>query len=272
MKRAITFVLLILLLALGVACANALLAASADDREERVLILDPGGSFSLDNVNGDVTVRASEGQQVKIVALKRARAMDQAKAQAALSKIKVAIESSPGEILVKTLYPNAKGGLLNLGAWVSVDYTITVPRGTILKLSGVNGTVDVAVPAAHVSCEVTNGSIRAEGAGLLSATTVNGSIHFAVQDIREVSSTNGAIEGTLHSLKPGSGKVETVNGSITLSFAKGAAFRIEAENVNGSIRNDLPGLTGEKHSVSGDLNGGGGTLSVETVNGAIQIR
>ncbi len=272
MRRAMTGILLTMILGLGVACAGALLASSANEREEHDFTLEPGGSFSLDNMNGDVTVQVSEGQGVKVVALKRVKAMDQAKAQAALQKVKVAIESAPREIEVKTSYPNVQGGLLNLGAWVSVDYTITVPRGTSLKLSGVNGTMDVAVPASKVSCEVTNGSIRVEGADLLSAATVNGSIHFAVEELREVSSTNGAIEGSLHSLKPDSGKVETVNGSITLSLAKGVAVRIEAENVNGSIRNDLPGLAGEKHSISGDLNGGGATLSLETVNGTIQIR
>ncbi|OYV99748.1 MAG: hypothetical protein B7X11_05075 [Acidobacteria bacterium 37-65-4] len=267
----IIFALLIMLLALNGACANALLAASANDREERVFTLEPGGVFSLDNVNGDITVQASEGKQVKVVALKRAKAMDQAKAQAALLKVKVLIESSPSEISVKTSYPNAREGLLNLGAWVSVDYTVMVPGGTALKLSGVNGTVNVTVPASVVLCEVTNGSIRVEGASLLTATTVNGSIRFAVENIREVTSTNGAIEGSVLSVKPSAGKVETVNGSITLSLAKAAAARIEAENVNGSIRNDLPGLNEEKHSLSGDLNGGGFALSVETVNGAIEI-
>jgi DUF4097 and DUF4098 domain-containing protein YvlB len=63
-----------------------------------------------------------------------------------------------------------------------------------------------------------------------------------------------------------------VNGSVTLSLPRDAAVRIEAENVNGSIRNELPGLHAEKHSLSGDLNGGGGTLSIETVNGGIEIK
>lgn len=271
MRRAITVVILILLLALSAACANALLAASANDREERVFTLEPGGSFSLDNVNGDIAVQASEGKQVKVVALKRARAMDQEKAKAALLNVKVVIESSPSEILVKTFYPNAKEGLLHLGAWVSVDYTVMVPSGTVLKLSGVNGTINVAVPVSEVSCEVTNGSIRVEGARLLTAATVNGSIRFSVENIHEVTSTNGAIEGTVLSLKPSSGQVETVNGTIALNIAKAAAVRIEAENVNGSIRNELPGFSQEKHSLSGDLNGGGATLSAKTVNGGIEI-
>lgn len=272
MKRAIAPILLLMLMALGVACTSALLAASADDREEHAFTLEAGGRFSLENVNGDITIRASEGNRVQVVAVKKVKAMDQEKAREALSKLKVAIESSPREIVVKTIYPSAKEGLVNLGFFMSVEYTVTVPEGTNLDLSGVNGTITIAVPGAEASCETTNGSIRAEGAKLLSATTVNGRIRFDVENVREVSSTNGSVEGTLRALKPAGGKLETVNGTVTLSLPRGAAVRIEAENVNGSIRNELAGLTGEKHSLSGDLNGGGGTLSIETVNGGIEIK
>lgn len=272
MKRAITLVLLLLLMAMNVACGGALLAASADDREEHAFTLEAGGKFSLENVNGDMTVRASEGNRVQVVAVKKVKAMDQERAKEALSKLKVAIESSPGEIVVKTIYPNAKEGLLNMGSSMSVEYTVTVPEGTNLSLSGVNGTITIAVPAAKVSCETTNGSIRVDGAKLLSATTVNGRIRFDVENIHEVSSTNGSVEGTLRALKPSGGKVETVNGSVTLIIPKTAAVRIEAENVNGSVHNELDGLSSEKHSLSGDLNGGGSTLSIETVNGGIGVK
>ena len=71
------------------------LAASADDREEHAFTLEAGGKFSLDNINGDITVRASEGNRVQVVAVKKAKAMDQERAKEALSKLKVAIESSP---------------------------------------------------------------------------------------------------------------------------------------------------------------------------------
>ena len=122
---------------------------------------------------------------------------------------------------MKTIYPSAKESLLNLGSSMSVEYTVTVPEGTNLQLSGVNGTITIAVPASEVSCETTNGSIRVEGARLLSATTVNGRIRFDVENVHEVSSTNGSVEGTLRSLKPSGGKVETVNGSVTLSLPEG---------------------------------------------------
>jgi hypothetical protein len=47
---------------------------------------------------------------------------------------------------------------------------------------------------------------------------------------------------------------------------------VEAENVNGGLSSDLPGISRSKHSLQGDLNGGGKTLAIETVNGGIHIK
>jgi hypothetical protein len=271
MKR-LTIATLLALMLVSAGCAHAILAAAASDREERTLPLDAGGSFSLENVNGDLTVRASTGGKVHLVAEKRARALDQSKAREALDKLKIEVESTPSAIDVKTVYPNATEGFLKTGSFLSVDYTLEVPEGTVLKYSGVNGTVDIQVPAAEVSCEVTNGSVTVDGAKRLSATTVNGGIGFTADSVDELSSTNGRIEGRLLSLKPAEGKIETVNGSVTMTIPAKASLRVEAENVNGSITSDVPGLSSEKHSLSGDLNGGGATLSIETVNGSISVK
>jgi DUF4097 and DUF4098 domain-containing protein YvlB len=62
-----------------------------------------------------------------------------------------------------------------------------------------------------------------------------------------------------------------VNGSVTLRVSPDAALRLDLENVNGSIESVVPGLEGGKHSKGGDVNGGGNALSVQTVNGSIQV-
>ena len=154
---------------------------------------------------------------------------------------------------------------------MSVEYTVTVPEGTNLNLSGVNGTITIAVPAAKVSCETTNGSIRVDGAKLLSATTVNGRIRFDVENIHEVSSTNGSVEGTL-GLEAERGQGRDGERLGHPHHSQDRRVRIEAENVNGSVHNELDGLSSEKHSLTGDLNGGGSTLSIETVNGGIGVK
>ena len=272
MKRQTIVALLAMLLLLSVGCTQAMLAASATDREEHSLPFGPGGTVSLENVNGDLTVRVVDGQQVHILAEKRAKALDAAKAKEALDKLKIVIGSSTNEIKIESVYPSTRGSLLNVGVYLSVNYVLEVPRGTKLKLGVVNGSMAIDAPGSEVSCELTNGSVRVEQARLLSATTVNGKIVFTAENVEDVSSTNGSVEGKILSPKPSAGRIETVNGHVAVALIPAAAVRIEAENVNGSIHSALTGMESEKHNLSGDLNGGGATLAIETVNGGIEIK
>ena len=272
MKRQTIIALLAMLLLLSVGCTQAMLAASATDREEHSLPLGPGGTVSLENVNGSLTVRAIDGQQVHILAEKQAKALDEAKAKEALGKLKIVIGSSTDEIKIESVYPSTRGGLLNIGVYLSVNYVLEVPKGTKLKLGAVNGSMTVDAPGSEVSCELTNGSVRVEQARLIAATTVNGKIVFTADNVGEVSSTNGSVEGKILSPKPSAGRIESVNGRVAVALIPEAAVRIEAENVNGSIHSAFSGLESERHNLSGDLNGGGATLAIETVNGGIEIK
>jgi DUF4097 and DUF4098 domain-containing protein YvlB len=255
-----------------VGCAQQLLGATAKERVERTIPLNKGGTFSLDNVNGKVVVTLAKGDEVHIVAEKTVRAMEEAKAKAGLSKLEVAIESTPQTIRVESRFPKSQGLFSSAGFSGSVDYTVEVPAGTHIALSSVNGAITVDTPGSQVTCETTNGSVEVVGAELLKAATVNGKIRFDAENIEEINSTNGGIDGTIRSAAPSRGKVGTVNGHVTIALSPKASLRVEAENVNGGLSSDLPGITRSKHSLQGDLNGGGKTLSIETVNGGIEIR
>ena len=183
----------------------------------------------------------------------------------------MAVDAGPSAVSVETRYPKFQGMFGGAGYSVSVAYTVEVPPGTQVSLNTVNGAVRVDAPGSPVSCETTNGSVRVSGAGILKAVTVNGKIEFTAENVDEVSSTNGSVEGTVQSVRPSSGKVETVNGTVTLRLPSATAVRIEAENVNGGVQSGFPALKGSKHSLSGDLNSGGQTLSIETVNGSIHV-
>lgn len=271
MKK-LVIVPILALLAFGlIGCTQAILGASANERVEKTLPLAKGGTFSLDNVNGPLNVTLGRDGEVHFVAEKIAKAFDEAKAKEYLDKMEVAVTSDANTVSVETRYPKSNS-LFTVGAGSgSVAYTVQVPPGTKLKLTTVNGAVDLNTPGCEVSCETTNGHVEVSAAGLLSAATVNGKIRFKADSLEEVSTTNGGIEGELLSLKPGKGHVETVNGGVTLTLPAAAAFSIEAENVNGSVRSAFPGLTASKHSIRGEANGGGQTLNVETVNGHVEI-
>lgn len=271
MKKVIV-VQLLALLALGlIGCTQAILGASANERVEKRLPLPLGGTFTLENVNGPLSVTLGGKGEVHIVAEKVAKAFDEEKAKEYLGKIEVAITSDAGGVKVETKYPKSSNSFFSGVGSGSVAYTVEVPPGTKLKLTTVNGAVKLDTPGCEANCETTNGRVEVSSAGLLEAATVNGGIHFKADNVGEVSTTNGGIEGELLSLRPGKGHVETVNGGITLALPAAASFSLEAENVNGSVKSSFLGLEASKHSIRGDANGGGQTISVETVNGHIEI-
>jgi hypothetical protein len=271
MKKAIVVPLLGLLIIGLAGCTQAILGASANERVEKRLPLPKGATFTLENVNGSLTVSLGAEGEVHIVAEKVAKAFDEEKAREYLGKMEVVITTDAEGVKVETKCPKSSQSFFSGVGSGSVAYTVEVPRGSKLKLTTVNGAVKLETPGCDVNCETTNGGVQVSGAGLLDAATVNGAIHFKADGVGDVSTTNGGIEGEVLSLKPGKGHVETVNGGITLSFPASASFSLEAENVNGSVTSSFPGLEASKHSVRGDANGGGQTLTVETVNGHVDI-
>ena len=64
--------------------------------------LDEGGSISLDNVNGDVTVEAWEGNDVRV----EFRIYGSSDKQ--LDKVKVRVNSDPSHISIETHYDKSK--------------------------------------------------------------------------------------------------------------------------------------------------------------------
>jgi hypothetical protein len=271
MKRIAIALLMVALLVGATACSQAIMGSSVEERVEKRIPLPKGGSFSLENVNGAVTVDLGPEGEVYLVAEKTVKAVDEAKAKDYLGKMEVTVNTQGNEVKVETVYPKSSKSIFSMGCSGSVAYTVKVPPGTALKLTTVNGSMNMNVPGSEAACETTNGSVNVEAAGRLSATTVNGKVRFSADEVEEVCTTNGGIEGEILSQKPGKGHVETVNGSIALKVPAGAAFTLEAENVNGSVRSTISGLTTSKHSIRGDVNGGGATLSVETVNGSVEV-
>jgi DUF4097 and DUF4098 domain-containing protein YvlB len=70
-------------------------------------------------------------------------------------------------------------------------------------------------------------------------------------------------------------RVETVNGSVDVAFAKASSIRYDLETVNGRIEGDLAipveGKFGPKEA-RGSYNGGAESLRCETVNGSIRLK
>jgi len=203
-------------------------------------------------------------------------------------------------------------GFRNFGSGVTVDYTITLPKTAMLgKVSTVNGNVELSetfgntvarstngtvkvdkaqgIAEAHtvngnieirdtkgnIDIHTTNGSIRVENVeGTITAKSVNGNISLSgVTSVKEARTTNGSIKAGITGSAPEGMNINTVNGSVELSFPQDINAEMDIESAHGKI--SAPGgLTINMETISprhmtGKLGAGGNKIQVKTVNGSI---
>jgi DUF4097 and DUF4098 domain-containing protein YvlB len=225
--------------------------------------LSVGGTVSLENVNGDVTIEVWENSEVWVQAVKSASS------QELLDGLEVEIDASSSAVRIDTKYPSTRRSKhaaqdhekRERGSFTKVEYTLTIPRTAVVdEVDLVNGNLMIVGVEGGVEAETVNGNIVVrEGAGDASLSTVNGDIE-------------------LHADRLGYGEsidLESVNGALDLYLAASAGAEIRAESLNGRLRNDF-GIEVRKgkyvgSDLKGNVGGGGALVNLETVNGSITV-
>ena len=243
----------------------------ADYQEEfsKTVPLKAGGLFSLENVNGRVSISTWKEDKAEIKALKVAE-----RDKENLKKVEIIVEESAGGVVVRAVWPKYSHNLR-----VSVDFDIRVPEGTNLRgVETVNGDVQVTGPYGSIGVSTTNGGIEASAAkGDLDAETTNGDILVrGVEGRVKVETTNGSIR--LEQVRFAGGiEAETTNGGITLRLEDPDKVdaSLRAETTNGHISFDFP-VTLKKikkapHSLEVEIGQGGPEILLSTTNGSITI-
>jgi len=222
--------------------------------------LQAGGYLSLENINGDVTIEGWKKKEVSITATKKGERKD-------LDRMKIVVDVDKYEgkdwIHIETEYLESAGGLLDfLKGAGSIDYTIKAPSDAILEdIEMVNGNLKVSGITDSLSLSTVNGSITATGmTGSAWVETVNGNLDLSFDKMSGGQTVD----------------LESVNGGISLRIPAKANARVEAETLNGNVSNEF-GLTVEKgewigRSIEGLLGPGGARITLETVNGSIDIK
>ncbi len=232
--------------------------ALADVREEERFsyTLESGGRLSLENVNGSISITGGSGDQVEIVAHKKADD------QEALDEIEIRIDATASRISIDTELPNSKGwwGGNNKGA--SVSYELSVPSNIDLDgISSVNGGIDIRGVFGNIKAETVNGGIDVEDASAdLKLETVNGGLDARMSSLTGDQRVN----------------CDTVNGRISLTLPENADASVSVDTVNGSINASDFGLKVDKgfvgKSLDGDIGGGSARVTANTVNGGVKLR
>ncbi|MFK7956256.1 MAG: DUF4097 domain-containing protein [Lysobacterales bacterium] len=216
--------------------------------------LDSNGAISVDNVNGDIEIRAWDESDVQLTY------RITGKSEKTLERVKVKVKADASHLRINTVHSksNSWWGSSDGG---SVSYEMKVPMGARLRsVETVNGSIEIVGVSGEVDAETVNGSIEVRG----------------VSSDAKLSTVNGRVEAQLDRLQSDQRvSLESVNGQILVYLPDDADVEIRAETVHGSLRNDF-GLPVDKGMVGKDLRGrlgsGGGRLTLDTVNGSISIR
>ncbi|MDD5541768.1 MAG: DUF4097 family beta strand repeat-containing protein [Acidobacteriia bacterium] len=211
-----------------------------------------GGSVSVRNVNGSITVTGWDQERVQLVAVKSAGGFDDHDAQENLKRLEVHIDQNGNTLTVETRSPSG----FHFGG--GVTYTLKVPRRCDLELHSTNGGLNTSDVEGTIRLGTTNGTIKADNIG----GTLNGT------------TTNGRIIATFNKVSGDLVHLSTTNGSIQLSLPEDAGAVVEAHTTNGSIKTDFPittrGTVG-RHSLEGTIGKGGTRIQLRTTNGSISI-
>ncbi len=213
----------------------------------QTLPLAADGSLEIANVNGSVTIRAWDREEIDVQAVKTAKNNE------ALHAIRIDVESRRGVVEISAHLPNRGDA--------SVSYEISLPRGASVDAEAVNGPLVVRGVEGLLDLEAVNGALTVEAAkGPIDAATVNGALTVGYVDV------SGAPLADL----------ESVNGELTVFLPATTTGSFSADTVNGGIETDFPlevtkARFGPMRSLEGRLGEGGGRFDMETVNGRIRI-
>lgn len=234
-------------LALG-GCVDGNFGMHSRESVDETRPLAANGEFTLENTNGSVKVATWDEPRVRIEAVKHAAS------ERALEELKVEIEGEGDRVTVRTRHPRPRF----LGGGGKVDYRVSVPRSARVRVSNVNGRVEVDGVQSALRASTVNGSVDVTGTeGEVEASAVNGSVEVAVARVDP----------------EGRSRLSTTNGSVRLTLPGDASAEVEARTVNGSVRCDfdLPDGRKSRRKLEGRIGKGGARFELGTVNGSARI-
>lgn len=216
------------------------------------------------NLNGEITVTASNSDRVEVTATKQWRHSDPQSVRFEVRKY----GANDDDVMICAIW-NDRTDCDERGANdshdvrnndVSVQFRVMVPRGVKVGVYSVNGAVSVEGATSEVEATTVNGEVEATSSGgPVNASTVNGSVTARMGRFDNDEDLN----------------FSTVNGSVVAEFAGQLDADIELSTVNGRFQTDYPvtinGRLDPRH-LRARLGQGGRRIRLSTVNGNVELR
>ncbi|MGH9862972.1 MAG: DUF4097 family beta strand repeat-containing protein [Candidatus Acidiferrales bacterium] len=263
-----------------------LLAAAQQEEIVRTFPAPSGTVVEVRNQTGRVVLESWNEPQVKVIAVRRSRAVE------------VHFEQASKQIHIHTHVVQSSGAASDR----TVDYTVWAPANVQLKITLDSGSLQIAdfredvtieTVAANVllrnlsgytSVKSLNGAVQVENSsGRLEATSISGNLSFRDLDTRYLaaSTTSGDIsyEGDFRS--GGSYDFRNHDGAIEVWAPATASFELTANSVKGEVTSEFP-LNRRSHgsvpkpagarSLLGTVHTGEALVSLTSFSGRIRLR
>ena len=210
--------------------------------------------FSLNNINGTVTIISWQESNIKVLA------NISAQTQESRDDMTINMAQQGQSVTVSTDYK--ENGYRYNKQSAKVDYQVWLPADTNLSdIELINGSLIIKNISGKIAAQVVNGSIKASG---LSGNS-------------EISSVNGSVDVvySLDATNVNNIELETVNGSIKLYLPENINADITADTMHGNIKTafDLKAKNNSfiGRNLRGKIGSGGSKINLDSVNGSIKV-
>jgi Putative adhesin len=267
-------------------------AFAADSNFERTLSAGSSPNVSVSTGSGYIRLHPGSGDQIHIIGHVHSSHGWMSGGGDADSRVQQIVSNPPivqngNDITIGERHNN------DLFRNISIDYEITLPRGSAINSTTGSGDVEIQDVGASVKAQSGSGSVRVHGVqGMTNLGTGSGDIELQQTGPGDVKAETGSGSIRLHGISgglkasTGSGdieaegqptsdwKVSTGSGSVRLSVGN-AHFNLDADTGSGNISVAQPmTMQGSlnRHHVSAVVGGGGPTIRVGTGSGDISIK
>lgn len=232
--------------------AKASNVGDVQDQINKTVTLSPGSNVRVSGINGFVIVETSDSDRAEI------NIQVKASSQEAMDRRPIIVENTANSLTIRTENDREGKNHWDRG-WVRHEVRLRLPRAISLKVSSVNGKVEVGQITGEIALSSINGRVDVAQAG--TAT--------------ELSSINGHTSVSIKNLSAGGLRVSSINGGVEIGLPAGTNADVEVRSVNGGINADIPiNVIGEmrRGQLVGKLGSGGAKIAINSVNGGVTLR
>lgn len=211
--------------------------AAFEETDRKTLTVGRAIELELSNIAGDIVVVPGNGQDATIEYTRHGYGDTSDEAKRQLASIEVSLNVTDGRGVVSTRFVPSNERQRERGRRIrsSVDYRVTAPPKTRIRVKSISGDIDVSRMKGDLSLETISGNIRIDAGGRVSlAKTMSGDVDISGVTGEEplvVSSMSGTV--TLRSLKARYLDVNSVSGDVVVKDV--ACERAELTTISGNV-------------------------------------